>query len=117
MNWCWVGEVICDQSGHQQDGVTVLRSALSLRLNESHESDAHSLCASWRKCSIYPLCGRGLNSPPLSPEFCMQAGAAMWKRGLRDRNGGWSDLFLLPLSVCHLHSLLFHSHLMTAAYS
>lgn len=57
-------------------------------LNESHESNAQSHRISWRKYSIYPLCGQGLSSPPLSPEFCMQAGAAMWKRGLKDEGKG-----------------------------
>ena len=61
-------------------------------MTESHESNAHSHRhhISWRKYSIYPLCGQGLSSPPLSPEFCMQAGVAMWKGGLRDGGkGGW----------------------------
>ena len=57
----------------------------------------HDACSTWinptkathiatsllQKVQQYPLCCQRLNSPPLSPEFCMWAEAAMWKRGLR----------------------------------
>lgn len=79
-------------------------------LNESHESTTHSHYISCKKCSIYPLCGQQLNSPPLSPEFCMRAQAAMWKRGLRDGGGkgvrDWKG-YPCPLPPLCLFFLLF----------
>ncbi len=89
MSWTGVG-FVCDSQATSKMPSWCLLCAFCL--NESHESNAHSHChrISWRKYSIYPLCGQGLSSPPLSPEFCMQAGAAMWKRGLRNgEKGAW----------------------------
>ena len=87
MSWTRLG-FVCDSQA--TSNMPSWCSLCAFCLNESHESNAQRHChrISWRKYSIYPLCGQGLSSPPLSPEFCMQAGAAMWRRGLRDEGKG-----------------------------
>lgn len=74
----------------------------------------HTATASLAKSTAFiQLCGQQLNSPPLSPEFCMRAKAAMWKRGLRDGGKrGWE--IEKVMHVCYplcLFSLLFGSPL------
>ena len=83
MSWTGLGSVCDSQATGKMPSRRWLRA---LCLNQSHESNtrSHRHRISWRTYSTYSLCGQGLSSPPLSLEFCMQAGAAMWKRGLRD---------------------------------
>lgn len=96
LSWSWLR---LWQSGQQRDTVRVLALCTLFCPSASHESSEHSRChcISWKQYSFYLLCGQGLSFPPLSPEFCMQAKAAMWKRGLR--GGGKGDWRRNALSV------------------
>lgn len=63
-------------------------SVLSAWMNPSKAT--HTATASlWKTTAFIRYVAKDL-SPPLSSVFCMQAGAAMWKRGLRHGKGGWS---------------------------
>lgn len=76
--------MVCHVCGSQATSEMSSRCLALCFLPERIPQKHHALQPPPPKYSIYRLCGQGLSSPPLSLEFCMQAEAAMWKRGLRD---------------------------------